>query len=57
MKNNKLRALTTAIPNKGFNGFRAVSPASSFVSVDNIVLRNPLLGIAAIVSYYFKMIL
>ncbi len=39
--------LTTAIPNKGFSGFRAASPASSFVLVDSYVLRNPLLGIAA----------
>ncbi len=43
--------LTTAIPNKGFSGFRAVSPASNFVSVDSDALRNHLLGIAATVRH------
>jgi len=38
------------MPNKGFRGFRALSSASNFVSVDNDVLRNPLLGIAATVG-------
>ena len=38
------------IPNKGFRGFGALSPASSFVSVDSDALRNPLLGIAATVG-------
>ena len=40
---------TAAIRHKGFLGFRTLSPASSFVSVDNEALRNPLLGIAATV--------
>jgi hypothetical protein len=38
------------MPNKGFRGFRALSPASNFVSIDNDALRNSLLGIAATVS-------
>jgi hypothetical protein len=38
--------LITPIPNTGFSGFRALSSASGFVSVDNDSLRNPLLGIA-----------
>ena len=42
--------ITTAIPNKGFSGFRALSLESNFVSVDSAVLRNPLLGIAATVT-------
>jgi len=46
---------TTAIPNKDFRGLRASSPASSFVSVDSDVLRNPLLGIAATVSNKAKL--
>lgn len=53
-KENKAQPLTTAIPNKGFSGFRAVSPASKFVSVDSDALRKPLLGIAANVSGYAK---
>lgn len=44
------QCITTAIPNKGFSGFRALTFASNFVSVDSDVLRNPLLGIAATVS-------
>jgi hypothetical protein len=50
----KHEGITTAIPNKGFSGFRAVSLASSFVSVDSYALRNPLLGIADTVSTNFK---
>ena len=42
------------MPNKGFRGFRAFSPASSFVSVDNNVLRNHLLGIVATVTCMLK---
>lgn len=34
-------------PIRDFRGFRSLSPASIFVSVDNDALRNPLLGIAA----------
>ena len=41
------QAITTAIPNKGFSGFRAVLPTSGFVSVDSFALRIPLPGIAA----------
>ena len=33
-------------PNKGFRGFRALSSASSFVSVDNDSPRNPLPGLS-----------
>jgi hypothetical protein len=41
--------ITPPMPNKGFRGFRAFSLASSFGSVDNDALRNPLLGIAVTV--------
>jgi len=49
----KGEGITTAIPNKGLSGSRAVSLVSNFVSVDSDVLRNPLLGIAATVICYF----
>lgn len=38
---------TTAIPNKGFNGLRSSSPASSFEQVECYVFRNPLQSIFA----------
>ena len=44
----------TAIPNKGFSGLRAFSPAQNFVPVDSVALRNPLLGIIASVGNNIK---
>jgi hypothetical protein len=45
---------THAIANKGFSGLRSSSPASSFVSVDSFVLRNPLLAIASTLAAIIK---
>ena len=36
---------THGIANKGFRGMRSLSPASSSVLVDNVVLRNTFLAI------------
>jgi hypothetical protein len=45
MKNNKLRALTHGIANKGFRGMRRLTLASNSVYIDKLSLRYPLLAI------------
>jgi len=52
--NTSTNAQQRLIPNKGFRGFRALSPASTLVPLDKACPRNPLLGIAAGVMGKFK---
>jgi len=45
---------THAIANKGFNGLRSLSPASSFVSVDRLVAPQSFTGHSVNVTAHFK---